>query len=75
LIQVSSRPGAGAAQARIVPAKSRSTATSKPPLRTARRSERDTRSPSSGMIPRSCGSIQRSFVEVALSAIGNTPAA
>ena len=74
LIQVCSRPGAGVAQARITAAKSWSTAISKGACRTVLRRVRGTWNPSSGMIPRARGSIQRIVFASALSAIGNTPA-
>ena len=75
LIQVSSRPSAGAAQPAITPLKALLTVMVKASERTVRASRDETRKPSSGITPRISGSTQNRVGSSALSAIGKMPQA
>src|SRR5580698_9291823 len=75
LIQVSSRPGCGAAQPAITALKALLTVTVKASERTVRARRDETRKPSSGITPRISGSTQNKVGSSALSAIGKMPQA
>ena len=75
LIQVSSRPGEGAAQPSITALNAVLTVTRKTSDRTVRASRELTRKPSSGISPRISGSTQNSVGSSTLSAIGKMPQA
>src|SRR6516225_1627422 len=74
LIQVSSRPAAGAAQPAITALNAVSTVTVKASERTVRARREEMRKPSSGITPRISGSTQNRVGSSALSAIGEDAA-
>ena len=75
LIQVSSRPGCGAAQPAMTALKAVLTVTVKTSERTVRARREEMRKPSSGITPRISGSTQNRVGSSALSAIGKMPQA